>query len=394
MTANDDTAAVEERVGRLLRDHPPADTEPREFLGAQFDRGLAAVHFPEGSGGLGLPRTLQGRVSLLLQEAGAPSPFAANPIGVGMAAPTLVAHGTDSQCARHLRPLFVGDEIWCQLFSEPGAGSDVAGLATSARRDGDTWLVNGQKVWTSLGHLARWGLLLARTDPDVPKHRGLTYFVVDMAASEVEVRPLFQMTGYAEFNEVYLTDLPVPDSDRLGAVGNGWMVAVTTLMNERVAIGGGVSRRGEGVIKTLVDTYLRRGGTEVMRDRVMALWVRADVLRLTSLRAAAGLAGGTPGPEGSIGKLARTELMQDVHRCAVDLMGMEGGLYPTGYRMRRPERPGESAHPQQAFLRSRAFSIEGGTTEIMKNILAERVLGLPGDVRTDKEADWSEVPRS
>ncbi len=394
MTGDDDAALVEERVGRLLSDHPPARTGPREFLGAQFDLGLAAVHFPEGSGGLGLRRSLQSRVTLPLQEARAPSPFAINPIGVGMAAPTLVAHGTASQCARHLRPLFVGDEIWCQLFSEPGAGSDVAALATGARRDGDTWVVNGQKVWTSLGHLARFGLLLARTDPDVPKHRGLTYFVVDMTAPEVEVRPLFQMTGNAEFNEVYLTDVTVPDSDRLGAVGNGWMVAVATLMNERVAIGGGVSRRGEGIIGPLVDTYRNRGGTAVMRDRVLALWVRAEVLRLTSLRAAAGPADGSPGPEGSIGKLARTELMQDVYRCVVDLMGMEGGLYPGGYPMRRPEGPGELAHPQQAFLRSRAFSIEGGTTEIMKNIVAERVLGLPADVRTDKEARWSQVPRS
>ena len=341
-----------------------------------------------------MSRALQSLVVLPLQEAGAPSPFAINPIGVGMAAPTLVAHGTAQQQTRHLRPLFVGEEIWCQLFSEPGAGSDVAGLATSARRDGDQWVVNGQKVWTSLGHLARFGLLLARTDPDVPKHRGLTYFVVDMAAPGVDVRPLFQMTGNAEFNEVYLTDLWLADEDRVGAVGDGWKVAVTTLMNERVAIGGGVTRRGEGLIESVMDEYRRRPGGAATRDRVMELWVRAEVLRLTTIRSATGLAKGTPGPEGSIGKLARTELMQDLYRCHVDMMGMEGTLNPAGYPMRRPERPGELSHPQQAFLRSRAFSIEGGTTEIMKNILAERVLGLPGDPRNDKDASWKDVPRS
>ncbi len=219
-----DAELVEDAVARLLRDHPPVSTDPRRFLSAQFDAGLAAVHYPEGLGGLGMSRALQSLVVLPLQEAGAPSPFAINPIGVGMAAPTLVAHGTAQQQTRHLRPLFVGEEIWCQLFSEPGAGSDVAGLATSARRDGDQWVVNGQKVWTSLGHLARFGLLLARTDPDVPKHRGLTYFVVDMAAPGVDVRPLFQMTGNAEFNEVYLTDLgsPMRTASARWAMGGRW----------------------------------------------------------------------------------------------------------------------------------------------------------------------------
>ncbi len=176
-------------------------------------------------------------------------PYGRNPIGYGMGAPTLVAHGSDAQRARYLRPLFTGEEIWCQLFSEPGAGSDVASLATTAVRDGDEWIVNGQKVWTTLAHLSRWGMLIARTDPDAPKHKGMTYFVIDMQAPGVEVRPLRQMTGEAEFNEVFMTDVRIPDAERLGDVGEGWRVSLTTLMNERVSIGGAIPPREGGMIR-------------------------------------------------------------------------------------------------------------------------------------------------
>src|SRR3954447_25088152 len=192
-------------VDGLLADYDPAVVSATEFLGAQFDLGLAWVHFPEGRGGLGLEPNLQTLVDLPLADAGAPAPMWLNPIGVGMGAPTLLAYASDEELDRLLRPLFTSEERWCQLFSEPGAGSDAAGLSTRAVRDGDGWVVNGQKVWTSVGHLARWGLLLTRTDPDVPKHKGLTYFVVDMRTAGVEVRPLVQMTGDAEFNEVYFT---------------------------------------------------------------------------------------------------------------------------------------------------------------------------------------------
>ncbi len=389
-----DEARVEELVTKLLETHPPATTDARVFLGAQFDLGLSAVQFPEGCGGLGLAPGLQSIVTSRLTAARAPSSFMANPIGVGMAAPTIATHGSDAQRARYLRPLFTGEEVWCQLFSEPGAGSDVAGLSTRAVRDGDVWIVNGQKVWTSFAHLASFGILMARTNPDVPKHRGLTYFVVDMHAPQVEVRPLFQMTGAAEFNEVYFTDLPIPDTERLGDVGDGWRVGLTTLMNERVAIGGGVTKRGEGIIAILIDVFRQRGGDRVMRDRVTKLWVRDEVLRLTAMRASVQRRAGVPGPEGSIGKLGRTEMMKELHSTMMDILGMEATLYPSGYQMRRPEAAGERSSLQQAFLRSRANSIEGGTTEIMKNILAERVLGLPGDVRVDKDVPWSEVPRS
>ncbi|WP_181784912.1 acyl-CoA dehydrogenase family protein, partial [Pseudonocardia pini] len=233
-----DSTRVAEAAHQVVRDHDPTTTPVQDFLAAAFDAGLAWVHFPETLGGLGVSRGLQVVADTILQDAGGPVPFSLNPIGYGMAAPTLREHaGTDDLKRRWLRPLASTENIWCQLFSEPGAGSDLAGLATSAVPDGDEWVVNGQKVWTSLAHRARWALLLARTDPDAPKHKGLTYFVVDMKGPGVETRPLRQMTGQAEFNEVYLSDARIPDAHRLGAVGDGWRVAMTTLMNERSSIG-------------------------------------------------------------------------------------------------------------------------------------------------------------
>ena len=239
-TVTTDEDLVRSRLRDLLADHDPASTPAAEFLGARFDAGLAWVSFPVGLGGLGVSPDLQGLVERELRAVDAPNEVDRNVIGYGMAAPTILTHGTEEQRARYLRPLFTCEEVWCQLFSEPGAGSDVAGLATRAIRDGDEWVVNGQKVWTTLAHTASWGLLVARTDPDVPKHRGMTYFIVDMHAPGVEVRPLRQITGDAEFNEVFFTDVRIPDTQRLDAVGAGWRVATTTLMNERVAIGGGV----------------------------------------------------------------------------------------------------------------------------------------------------------
>ena len=247
---------------------------------------------------------LQKVVNDTLGRAGAPRAGGLNPIGHGMGAPTVVTHGSEQQKARYLRPLFTNEEIWCQLFSEPGAGSDVAGLATRAVRDGEEWIVNGQKVWTTLAHVARWGMLVARTDPEAPKHKGLTYFVVDMHGPGVEVRPLFQITGEAEFNEVYFTDARIPDAERLGDVGEGWRVSLTTLMNERVAIGGQIPSRGSGFIGELMKTYAATGPHDgATRDEVMRLWIRAEVLRLTNIRASQLRAQGTPGPEGSIGKV-------------------------------------------------------------------------------------------
>jgi alkylation response protein AidB-like acyl-CoA dehydrogenase len=387
---------VRSRVGALLRDFPPATTDPVRFLGAQFDAGLAFVHFPEGYGGLGLSRKLQTLVSSALVEAGAPIRFSHNPIGYGMAAPTILELGTEDQKKRYLRPLFTCEEIWCQLFSEPGAGSDVASLSTRAVRDGEEWVATGQKVWTTLAHMASFGMLLARTDPEAEKHKGLTYFVVDMHASGVDVRPLRQMTGDAEFNEVYLTEVRIPDHERLGDVGAGWGGAIVTLMNERVAIGAIASLRGSGPVSTLLELWHRRPHSETdlaRRDRLVALWVEAEVLRLTNIRAAVNSAAGTPGPEGSTAKLAYAEINQRIYDLALELMGPEGMLYGT-YEMRRPETAGSATDPTRMFLRTRANSIEGGTSEVMRNILGERVLGLPGDVRADKGIPWSQIPRS
>jgi alkylation response protein AidB-like acyl-CoA dehydrogenase len=331
----------------------------------------------------------------MLWGAGAPIPFARNPIGHGMGAPTVVTHGSEAQKARYLRPLFTGEEIWCQLFSEPGAGSDVASLASRVERDGDEWVLNGQKVWTTLAHVSRWGMIVARHDPNITKHKGLTYFVVDMHAPGVEVRPLYQITGEAEFNEVYFTDVRIPDAERLGEVGEGWRVSLTTLMNERVAIGGQIPRREGGFIGEVVKIWKQRNPSDpVLRDDLMKLWVRAEALRLTNIRAGQQRAMGDPGPEGSIGKLATAEVNKDLSAFALHVLGAEGMLHDDGYPMERPSATAMWRNASQAFLRSRANSIEGGTTEVMKNILAERVLGLPGDVRVDKEKPWSEVPRS
>jgi alkylation response protein AidB-like acyl-CoA dehydrogenase len=389
-----DEATVLALCEGLLAECPPDHTNVVAFLGRQFDLGLGWVHFPVGQGGLGLSPGLQRTINETLLAAGAPIAAYRNVIGHGMGAPTIVTHGSAAQKDRYLRPLFTGEEIWCQLFSEPGAGSDVASLATKAVRDGDEWIVNGQKVWTTLAHLARWGMLVARTDPDAPKHKGMTYFVVDMHGPGVEVRPLFQLTGEAEFNEVYFTDARIPDAERLSDVGEGWGATLTTLMNERVAIGGGIPAKGAGFIGEAVRLFEVHGADPVKRDPLMRLWARAEVLRLTNIRASEKRAMGDPGPEGAIGKALSAELNKDITAFMMGIMGAEAMLKPEGYPMERATHAMRWGSPQQAFLRTRANSIEGGTTEITKNIMGERVLGLPGDVRTDKVLPWSQVPRN
>ena len=395
MTSTAAEGEIKSRVDQLLSEHNPKTDKAADLWGAQYDLGLAWVQFPEGLGGLGVSPGLQERVNSRLNEVGWPSNGARNPIGVGMGAPTVMTHGSEDQQRRYLRPMFTCEEIWCQLFSEPGAGSDVASLATRAVKDGDEWIVNGQKVWTTLAHRARWGMLVARTDADAPKHRGMTYFVVDMHGPGVEVRPLRQMTGEAEFNEVYFTDARIPDAERLGDVGAGWHVALTTLMNERVSIGGNVAPRGSGYIGEAVRTWKERGHSDPARkDELMKLWSAAEAARLTNIRAAQSRKSGTPGPEGSTSKLAYAELNKKITEFIIGLMGPEGTLY-SSFEMIRPEEAGLSGRdPYKAFLRCRANSIEGGTSEVMRNILGERVLGLPGDVRVDKDLPWAQVPRS
>ncbi len=393
--AETDSARVAEAARAVVLEHDPRRVPVTELLAACFDAGLSWVHFPEGLGGLGVSRGLQATADTILQGAGGPNPFSLNPIGHGMAAATVLEHGSPELARTLLRPLATTEHIWCQLFSEPGAGSDLAGLATSAVRDGDEWVLNGQKVWTSLAHRARYALLLARNDPDQPKHKGLTYFVLDMHAPGVETRPLRQMTGQAEFNEVYLSDVRIPDTHRLGAVGNGWRVAMTTLMNERSAIGGTSAVRGAGAIGEAVELWARypQRHTPVLRDRLAALWTRAEAQRLTDERARRSATTGSPGPEGSIAKLVTAELNQQVYEFCMELLGPEAMLYGD-YTQREVTRFEDYRGPvQQRFLRARANTIEGGTSEVLRNILGERILGLPGDLRADAGKPWKEIAR-
>ncbi|MFP6641435.1 MAG: acyl-CoA dehydrogenase family protein, partial [Myxococcota bacterium] len=325
-------------------------------------------------------------------------------IGIGMGAPVLLTYGTEEMKKDLLPRIFSGEDIWCQLFSEPSAGSDVAGLSSLAVRDGDDWVVNGQKVWTTVAHLARWGMLLTRTNPDVPKHDGLSYFVLDMHAPGVDVRPLYQITGEAEFNEVFLNDVRIPHDLMLGQEGQGWRVAITTLMNERVAIGGGgAKKKGGGVSGMLLKLWKERkagahsaGQEALLRDRVTRAYMDNELLRLTSQRARAAQKAGNPGPEGSVSKLAQAEINKRLWETAIDVMGPDGLAFEAGYELRQlgPRLNSAEALAKYQFLRSRANSIEGGTSEIMRNILGERVLGLPGEPRVDKEVAWKEVPRS
>ncbi|HEX4094492.1 MAG TPA: acyl-CoA dehydrogenase family protein [Trebonia sp.] len=400
MSALTDRTADEAELRALVRafcaDHDPASTPRDRFLSHRFDAGLAAVHYPVGHGGLGLPRSLQQAAEQQFSQAGAPAPDPRrNVIGLGMAAPTIIAFGTDEQMDRWLKPLWLADDIWCQLFSEPGAGSDLANLATRAVRDGDDWVVSGQKVWTSLAHHARWALLLARTDPDVPKHAGLSYFALDMHAPGVEVRPLRQLTGEAEFNEVFITDARVPDANRLGEVGAGWRVANATLMNERVAIGAAsAAPREGGTIGYAAHTWREHpeARTPELHQRLLRLWARAEVARLAGERMRQQLAAGQPGPDGSAVKLTFALLNQEISGFEIELAGSEGLTYDD-WAMRRAGSSDYARGPAYRYLRSKGNSIEGGTSEILRNIIGDRVLGLPPEPRTDTGVPWKDLPR-
>lgn len=392
---------VTEAVEAFLAEHDPKVEDQITFRGHQYDAGLAWVHFPVGWGGLGLAPNTQRIIDAALREAGAAPIGSEHFFGLTMAGPTVVTHGSDELKERLLRRMFTGEDPWCQLFSEPGAGSDLAGLACRAVRDGDEWIITGQKVWNTLAHLSDRGMLVARTDPDAPKHKGMTYFALDMNAPGVEVRPLRQITGEAEFNEVYLTEVRVPDADRIGDVGEGWRVAMTTLSNERTTIGGGgggVPARGSGAIAEAVRIWQEETPEQnpVDRDRLMRLWIEAEVLRLTNIRASQNRKAGNPGPEGSIAKLKFALVNMDIYEFCVDLLGA-AALVDYDFTMRRSENLGLTGPPgssRKMFLRARANSIEGGTSEIQKNIIGERVLGLPGEPRGDKDVPWKDVPRS
>ena len=362
--------------------------------------GLVAPTWPVAYGGLGVSPAVARAIEAELRPCNLGR---LNPLGLNLAAPALFAHGTDAQRARFLPPIVRNEEVWCQLFSEPGAGSDLASLATRAERDGDGWVLTGQKVWTTWAHLADFGVCLARTDPDVPKRRGITYFLVDLHAPGVEVRPLRHIGGEVDFNEVFLDRARVPDAHRVGAVGDGWRVANATLSGERQMVSGagsgGVDRIGGGGARRLL-TAARQGATgtgtgppagPVVRQRVVRAYSEERIRDWTNQRVRAGLrAGRAPGPESSIGKVHQGALNQRIQEIAVDLLGAGALAWESTAATYGASLP----YAVAGMLRSRANTIEGGTTEVNKNIVGERVLGLPREPDPYRDAPWREVPRS
>ena len=345
---------------------------------------------------MGVSPSFQARVNSVLRSAGAPEPsLGRNEIGLGMAAPTIAAFGSEEQRRNFLKPLFVGDHIYCQLFSEPGAGSDLAAVATRAVRDGDDWIVTGQKVWTSLAQRAQMSILLARTDPTVPKHRGMTYFLCDMTAPGIEIRPLRQLTGAAEFNEVFLSEVRVPDANRLGEIGAGWKVATTTLNNERVAIGGASGSPREGGMIGVVSRAWRQNPsvrTPAMHNDLMRLWVDAEVNRVAGERLRQLRRAGQAGAEGAGMKLAFAQLNQEISGFELE-MDPEAGLRYDDWDAAEDGFNMTGRGPGYRYLRAKGNSIEGGTSEILRNTIAERGLGLPQEARLDKDIPWKDVPR-
>ena len=360
----------------------------KQWQATKFDAGWACLTWPKEYGGQGL-----GRMESVIwnQEEGKfDTPPNIYTIGHGMLGPTLMAHGTEAQKQRYLRDMARGQVIWCQLFSEPDAGSDLAGLRTSATRKGDEWVLNGQKIWSTGAHYSDWGMIVTRTDPDAAKHAGLTYFIVDMHAPGIEARPIRQINGASGFNEVFFTDVRVPDANRLGAVGDGWRVALTTLMNERVAIGGGAgSGRFRDLLK-LARECTRNGRPAIedsaVRQRLADFYIRSKGLQYTGYRTLSALSrGATPGPEGSIGKAVGAPLGQEMASFAMELQGAMGGVADEALAP-------QEAMWQDAYLGAPGLRIAGGTDEILKNIIAERVLRLPPEMRVDKDRPFREIP--
>ncbi|HEY5107718.1 MAG TPA: acyl-CoA dehydrogenase family protein [Caulobacteraceae bacterium] len=368
-------------------DDPSSMDASRAWQRKKAEAGYACITWPKewgGGGGAQWQAVIFGQ-----EESGFDAP--ANPftIGLGMCVPTVMAVGNQADKERFVRPAVRGDEIWCQLFSEPSGGSDVAAARTRAVRDGDQWVINGQKVWTSGAHYSDFGLLLARTDPDVPKHKGLTMFWIDMKAPGVEVRPIHQMSGASNFNEVYFTDLRISDAQRIGEVGAGWGTSLVTLMNERLAIGGGGGASHRQVLKlareisTLTGLAAKDNG---LREKIADWFIQAEGIKYTRYRTLTALSRGqTPGPESSIGKVVGAALMQDMANTALELEDQFGIISD-------PASAPLSGAFQSALMAAPGLRIAGGTDEILRNIIAERVLGLPQDVRLDKNVAFKDIP--
>ena len=373
MTFSEEEVAFRDELCRWLAENSagdlPADEKDvfawrRDWQRRLFDGGWAAVHWPVEYGGRGASVT---QSAIFFEELGrAREPLPANVLGMLLAGPTIMVWGAPEQKERYLQPILSAEEIWCQGFSEPDAGSDLAGLKTRAVRDGDEWLVTGQKVWTSDAQHAKWCMLVARTDLDAPKHKGLSYFLMDMKQPGVTVRPLVQITGEAHFNELFLEEVRIPHANLLGGEGNGWKVALTTLMNERAGLGFFLQVQLREQLDELIEEAARRGLIEdgYVADRLGDLHMRAEILRLTAYRGLTAIERyGQPGPEGSLLKLMWSESNQLLVQLAADLLGPEALCFGSRW--------------SYELLRARGNTIEGGTTEILKNIVAERVLGLP-----------------
>jgi alkylation response protein AidB-like acyl-CoA dehydrogenase len=373
LTFSEAELAFRDELRAWFADHDPG-REPtdedahyawrRDFQRELAKDGWAAVHWPAEYGGRGATLT---QSAIFFEELGrSGAPIMANVLGVLLAGPTIMSYGTPEQKERYLSPILSAEEIWCQGFSEPDAGSDLASLKTRAVPDGDDWVVTGQKVWTSGAQYSKWCMLVARTDPEAPKHKGLTYFLMDMEQDAVQVRPLRQITGESEFNELFLDGARIPAENVLGGVGNGWKVALTTLMNERAGLAFFLQVRMRQQLDRLIAEAADRGLLDdpVVADRLGELHLKAEVLRLTSYRGLTAIEKyGQPGPEGSLTKWMWSDTNQQLSQLAADLLG-PGALEPGGpwaYEL----------------LRARGNSIEGGTTDVLKNIVAERVLGLP-----------------
>lgn len=392
-TVTDETTLIDEAVAAARAATTEGMTEAEKY-GVLYDHGLAWVDFPVGAGGLGVSRSLRDHAAEAVAAAGLEAPARGrNTIGFGMAAPTIVTYGTEDQ-KKVLRDIYTLRTIFCQLFSEPGAGSDLAAVATRAVDEGDHFRVNGQKVWTSSAHNADMAILVARTDPSVPKHKGLSYFLLDMHADGVETRGLRQITGEAEFNEVFLTDVKVPKENLLGELGQGWQVANTTLNNERVSIGAGAPREG-GFMGVVADAWRKNPEYRdpALHAELLRLWVETEVARMTNERLAQRLAAGQPGPEGAGAKLSFARNNQELSLVDMKMRGADGLRYDV-YEFRRPSE--YSMTGRQAgyrYLRAKGNSIEGGTSEIIRNIISERVLGLPGEHRVDKDVAFKDLPK-
>jgi len=360
----------------------------KDWQKKKYDAGWAGLTWPKEYGGRGASAIEN--VIWKQEESKVHTPPEIYGIGLGMCGPTLMAHGTEEQKKRWLPDMLMGQEVWCQLFSEPAAGSDLAGLRSTAVRDGDDWVINGQKIWTTGAQICEWGILVVRSDPNAAKHAGLTYFVVNMNAPGVEIRPITQINGGQGFNEVFFTDVRIPDSDRIGEVGDGWRVAITTLMNERASIGGGGGAGNSTDLLRLAREVEINGRPAIedpsIRQQIARFYIRAKGLQFTGNRTLTALSRGqTPGPESSLGKLVGGVLVQDMSEFGIELAGMAGMMNDETYSL-------DKAMWQERFLGIPGLRIAGGTDEILRNIIAERVLGLPPEIRLDKGVAFKDIP--